>query len=163
MKKRFGSIAIALAILLATEFLTSPHHAFAEEEYIPVLGETRLYREIAHQCNNVDLETWLHPTKEVLKQLRISITNLQLCNDNKYPIFFVNMPLDPIYHSQDDQTKSYFGKLWKGMMKANGYWPFALVDLDGERVIYVKPEYFAEEREYYTTTDYDQFRVNKTE
>lgn len=32
----------------------------------PLLSDTRLYREVANNCKNVDLENWQHPTRKVL-------------------------------------------------------------------------------------------------
>lgn len=125
----------------------------------PLLEETQLFLEIAKNCHELDLSSWSHPTKTALSESRVSILSVKLCNDNKYPIFFVKLPVDLIYHSGDDVTMRYIERFWKSLMKANGYWPFALVDVEGDLVIYVTPEYIDAEDKYYPTTSYETFRI----
>jgi len=118
-----------------------------------VISETVLKERNIFNCHSLDLRNWQHPTKQVLESLDASIVEVNLCNDDKYPIFQVALPVDLIYHSHDPVTSKYVGRLWRGMMKANGYWPFALLDVERQDVFFVTPEYSDEHKEYFANLD----------
>ncbi|MGY3882326.1 hypothetical protein [Aeromonas veronii] len=81
----------------------------------PLLSDTRLYREVANNCKNVDLENWQHPTRRVLLERGVIFKKVELCNDGKYPIYHVRLPYDPA-----GQTQDYFNPLYVAMYGANG-------------------------------------------
>jgi hypothetical protein len=110
--------------------------ANASEETLPKLPQTTLYTKIATECETVDLLKWSHPTRRVLEKLDIKIEKVELCNHRTYPIFHVLMKYDPVYHSKD--AAKYFRSLWIGMMDANGWNPWALVDKNGNTITYIK-------------------------
>ena len=99
---------------------------------LPALQDTTLYGEKAKDCQDVDLATWQHPTRTLLEKNSFQLERIQLCNGGRYPIFHVQAPYDP-----RGQTKDFFLPLYENMRKANGKWPFALVDRSDAVVVYV--------------------------
>lgn len=99
---------------------------------LPPLKATKLFTQDAKNCVEVDLKTWTHPVLRVFAKKRITLERLQLCNDKKYPIFYVHLPYDP-----QGQTQSYFGPLYAEMQKANSGWPYAFVSTNDNTVISV--------------------------
>lgn len=97
----------------------------------PLLLDTRLYKEVTYNCISADLENWRHPTKKVLLERGVILKKVELCNDKKYPIYHVRLPYDPTGKTQD-----YFHPLYTAMYKANGKWPYAIVDDEGT-IVYV--------------------------
>lgn len=112
----------------------------------PLLSDTRLYREVANNCKNVDLENWQHPTRKVLLERGVILKKVELCNDGKYPIYHVRLPYDP-----GGQTQDYFNPLYVAMYGANGKWPYAMVDEEGTIV------YMTYRKGYIITPDYELF------
>ncbi len=101
-------------------------HAF------PALENTTLYTEKTKDCRDVDLATWQHPTRALLEKNDFKLERIQLCNDGHFPIFQVQAPYDP-----RGNTKDFFLPLYEHMRKANGKWPYALVDSSDGVVVYV--------------------------
>ncbi|MFP3497085.1 hypothetical protein SB759_22915 [Pseudomonas sp. SIMBA_059] len=99
---------------------------------LPVLKDTTLYTDTAHDCQDVDLTTWQHPTRALLEKNHFQLERIQLCNAGHYPVFHVQAPYDP-----RGQTKDFYLPLYERMRKANGKWPFALVDNSDAVVVYV--------------------------
>ncbi|AZF65109.1 MULTISPECIES: hypothetical protein [unclassified Pseudomonas] len=99
---------------------------------LPVLKDTTLYTTTAHDCVDVNLATWQHPTRTLLEKNNFQLERIQLCNGGHYPIFQVQAPYDP-----RGQTKDFFLPLYEHMRKANGKWPYALVDSSDAVVVYV--------------------------
>jgi hypothetical protein len=93
------------------------------------LAATDLYTKITHDCHSLDLSKWRHPTRTVLENAGVQIVKVELCNDNKYPIFTVNFKYDP-----EAATDDFFDPLYAKMAAANGFWPYSFVDL-GDPVI----------------------------
>ncbi|MGY2374280.1 hypothetical protein ACW9IB_07210 [Pseudomonas sp. SDO524_S393] len=98
----------------------------------PALQDTTLYRDTAHDCHDVDLATWQHPTRTLLEKKGFQLDRIELCNGGRYPIFHGEAPYDP-----RGQTKEFFLPLYEQMRKANGKWPFALVVSSDTVVVYV--------------------------
>lgn len=97
----------------------------------PLLKETQLYTKIATDCQPVDLQSWSHPTKSVLlKREGVTLVWVELCNQNKYPIFGVHFKYDP-----QGMTKNYFIPLYLNTLKANGNWPLSFVILSDDTII----------------------------
>lgn len=95
------------------------------------LKETQLYTEMATDCQRVDLQSWSHPTKSVLvKREGVTLDWVELCNQNKYPIFGVHFKYDP-----QGMTKNYFILLYRDILKANGNWPLSFVILNDYTII----------------------------
>jgi hypothetical protein len=99
---------------------------------LPALKDTTLYTTTVHDCEDVNLATWQHPTRALLEKNNFQLERIQLCNGGHYPIFQVQAPYDP-----RGQTKDFFLPLYEHMRKANGKWPYALVDSSDAVVVYV--------------------------
>ncbi|WP_426178328.1 hypothetical protein [Pseudomonas sp. TWRC1-2] len=99
---------------------------------LPALKDTTLYTTTVHDCEDVNLATWQHPTRTLLEKNNFQLERIQLCNGDHYPIFQVQAPYDP-----RGQTKDFFLPLYEHMRKANGKWPYALVDSSDAVVVYV--------------------------
>ncbi|WP_404483853.1 hypothetical protein ABWL43_19960 [Pseudomonas sp. HT11] len=99
---------------------------------LPALKDTTLYTTTVHDCEDVNLATWQHPTRTLLEKNNFQLERIQLCNGGRYPIFQVQAPYDP-----RGQTKDFFLPLYEHMRKANGKWPYALVDSSDAVVVYV--------------------------
>ncbi|EFQ62077.1 hypothetical protein PFWH6_4069 [Pseudomonas fluorescens WH6] len=114
--------------LFALMLLSLPTLAYA----LPALENTTLYSDTAKDCHDVDLATWQHPTRTLLEKNNFQLERIQLCNGGHYPIFQVQAPYDP-----RGQTKDFFLPFYEDMRKANGKWPYALVDNSDAVVVYV--------------------------
>ena len=99
---------------------------------LPALNDTTLYTTTAHDCRDVDLAAWQHPTRTLLEKNNFQLERAQLCNGGHYPIFQVQAPYDP-----RGQTKDFFLPFYEEMRKANGKWPYALVVSSDAVVVYV--------------------------
>jgi hypothetical protein len=118
---------LALRVFVMT-LLACPPVSHAEEP--PPLKDTNLFSTIAKGCRTLDLTTWRHPTRTLLLEQGAEIEQVQLCNDDKYPIFFVRFPYDP-----QGATADYFHPLFEKMRGANGGWPFSFVALTDHTVL----------------------------
>jgi len=94
------------------------------------LSQTWLFTHLVKDCADVDLQTWHHATRDVLVKRKVVIERVALCNDGKYPVFYVQFPYDP-----QGQTRDYFGPLYFAMEKANGGWPLSFVDATDNTVV----------------------------
>jgi hypothetical protein len=81
-----------------------------------------------------DIRSWQHPTKEILKKYKISLSKVELKGECKYPVFYVKLPYDP----QSSENDSYYNKLLLELLKAKGWWNYALDDVDDELIISVR-------------------------
>ena len=99
---------------------------------LPKLPETALFRTIAQGCRDVPLAGWHHPVRAALDRPGVRLTRVALCNDNRYPILYVDLRYDPM-----GQTDAFFGPLYAAVADANGYWPFALVSLHDDEIVEV--------------------------
>jgi len=134
-----------LAAAVSLGMLAMPGGATAAAP--PLLGQTPLYTRLAHDCRTVDLAHWTHPTRQVLARHGVTLDKLQLCNDDRYPIYTVRFKFDP-----QGQTTDYFHPLYAKMAKANGYWPFSFVDTTDDLIVDVRPD-----RRGNVDVDYEQF------
>lgn len=92
------------------------------------LPQTDLYTATAHDCRVVDLSAWRHPTRGVLFKAGAKIDKIELCNNEKFPIFTVRLKSDP---RSPGNTRA-FDRLYIQIAEANDWWPYALVDeIDG--------------------------------
>jgi len=112
-------LAAILLILIATIKVSAA-------EDTPIL-ETKLFTLLATNCTNIEYGTWKHPLKKVFLDLHVIVRKAQLCNNNKYPVFYLDIgPLgDPDY------------KVYAKAKAANGGWPFAFVIPGRSEIIYV--------------------------
>ncbi|NLR74893.1 MULTISPECIES: hypothetical protein [Leeia] len=94
------------------------------------LPQTLLYTRLAKGCEEVSLQGWKHPVKGVFEHNRVKLYRVQLCNERKYPVFYVDVPYDP-----QGQTGDYFWPLYESLRKANGGWPLSLVAVNNNTVI----------------------------
>ena len=99
----------------------------------PKLSETALYTVGVSGCVQVDLKNWKHETRALLEQRNTQVLMVQLCNDRKYPVYYVKFPYD--YRGS---TEKYFMPLFSDMLKANGGWPLSFVDFESEIVLSIK-------------------------
>ncbi len=105
-----------------------------EHPYPPSLQNTQLFTEEATGCQEVDLERWHHPVQAVFSHMGVSLRKLQLCNNNKYPLFYIGtLPPGPPLFGFDDYYKSLFSK----MRVPNGNWPFSFIDTERGIIINV--------------------------
>lgn len=96
----------------------------------PVLARTDLYARMTHDCRDVPLAGWRHPTREVLVSNKVPIVGLELCNAGVYPIFHVRLP----YEVRTSLNDRFYHRLYMALLKANGFHPFSLRD-DTDKVI----------------------------
>ena len=73
-----------------------------------------------------DIPHWQHPVKSVLQKYKVTLVKVEL-HDQTYPVFYVKFPYDPMLGHNDN----YFHPLYYDTLKANGFWNYAFVDLDG--------------------------------
>jgi hypothetical protein len=100
---------------------------------LPSIAESKLNRQtMLKDCQDVDLANWEHPTKKVMIERGVEIVGVQLCDNQTFPVFFVNFKYDP-----QGQTKDYFFPLYAAMSKANGDHSFAFVSLRDDKIISV--------------------------
>lgn len=96
----------------------------------PELSGTQLFKQRVKNCVDVDLTNWQHPTRQVLVAADVKLKALKLCNNNIYPIFFVDFKYDP-----QGLTTNYFAPLYQKMKTANGGYAYSFVVLTDELVI----------------------------
>jgi hypothetical protein len=111
-KRLMTAIAILVGASVAQTALCAP------------LEATTLYRDTAHGRRTLDLESWSHPTRQVLERAKIEIKKVELCNQDIYPIYTVKFVASPMLGVND----KYFNKLYVEMAAANGFHSFAFVD-----------------------------------
>lgn len=112
IKRLMTAVAILVGASVAQTALCAP------------LEATTLYRNTAHRCRTLDLESWSHPTRQVLERAKIEIEKVELCNQDIYPIYTVRFVASPMLGVND----KYFNKLYVEMAAANGFHSFAFVD-----------------------------------
>ncbi len=103
-------------------------------EALPMLSATKLFTSLTG-CTSVNLGSWSHPTKSLLIKKGVKLEQVQLCNNKRYPVFYVDFPYDP-----QGQTKDYFLPLYAEMKKANGGWPYSFVATSDNTIVSVKYE-----------------------
>jgi hypothetical protein len=112
------------------------------------ISKTRLFTKLATECKNIEYEKWEHPLRKVFSEMYVLVREIQLCNNNKYPIFYLGIgPLgEPDY------------KVYEKSRTANGSWPFAFVIPGRGEIIYVSyPKNSEPKIEYeYFSEDFDQ-------
>lgn len=99
---------------------------------LPTLKATELFKSLKG-CASVDLGSWNHPTKSLLIQRGAKLEKVQLCNNRRYPVFYVDFPYDP-----QGQTEDYFLPLYREMKKANGGWPYSFVATSDNTIISIE-------------------------
>lgn len=97
---------------------------------LPKLEQTRLFTQIAQNCQDVDMQNWQHPTRKVLTNPGSEILRIKLCNDKSYPVFFLSLKYDP-----QGQTSNYYKPLYKKMRKANGNNPYSIVSVEDNLIM----------------------------
>jgi hypothetical protein len=100
---------------------------------LPQLENTKFFTETAHGCRDVNMERWSHPTKQIFIEKGVKLKRVSLCNNNKLPVFYAEVPYDPHFARNDN----YFFPMYRGLLKANGWWPFAIVDTSDNTIIFV--------------------------
>ena len=131
---------------LSSMVLTAAHAA------APELSRTLFYTTTVHGCHEVDLSRWRHPAKLVLVHAGAKLAKVELCNDDRFPVFTVTLPFDP-----DGQTDAYFDKLYANLAYANGFWSYALVDTSDDVIIVAT----SERRKRQVTLRYEDFSEPK--
>ncbi|CAH1193690.1 hypothetical protein PAECIP111893_00529 [Paenibacillus plantiphilus] len=94
-----------LACSVLTLLLTGFHEAVAA-------SPTRTITNIAQ---------WQHPTKEIFTAYDVELLKVVIKNGN-YPVFSIKLP-----QPSGLQAENLFNKFIKDIAKANGYWPFKIV------------------------------------
>ncbi len=117
------------------------------------LEATALYREKANDCRTLDLQTWTHPTRAVMRRERVDIHKVELCNGGVYPIFTVALRGEPLVRIND----RYFNRLYARMAAANGWHSFAFVDPGRGVIVYVEVK-----GRTAIDADYDEFDIPPT-
>ena len=111
---------------------------------LPNLPDTRLYRELAHDCHSVDLTRWNHPTKQVLRKYHVKLYALELCNTDTYPIFHVDFDFDPMA-----LTDSFFVPFYDAMFTANSRNAMAFVETkSGNAIVMISNDHGRPKAEY---------------
>lgn len=118
-------------LMLITTMLIS---ASARSESINSLEKTTLFTSITNGCESVNLNSWHHPTQEVLIKYKLKLTKLQLCNNKSYPVFYAEFPYDPATKS----SNSYFSPLEREMARKNGWNSYSIVDTSNKQMINIK-------------------------
>lgn len=118
-------------------------------EPVPAIAETRLYTDLARGCYDVDLDTWRHPVRDVLKKYQVGVTQVRLCSRDKYPVFYVDLKYDP-----QGQTADFYRPFYRDMKKANGGWPYSLVSDRDQMIINVS---FGKRGE--TRTEFEYYKL----
>jgi hypothetical protein len=131
MLQRYGFI-LATCCLLGRILLATSSSAAVPT---PDLSSTTLYARTVHGCQAVDLTTWQHPVRKVLQAAQAQVVKVELCNGLQFPVFTVVLPYDV-----DGRADPYFHQLYAGLAAANGFWPYALVDLANNLVTTVDIE-----------------------
>lgn len=80
-----------------------------------------------------DIKSWNHPVKNVFEKNKIQINKIELKNDSKYAIFYVDFPYDPT----SSETKTYFNRVFIDILDANGKWDYALNDERDKLIILI--------------------------
>jgi len=123
--------SMAIHFIIFTVGIALSFSAVGGSQKRPPLKETQLYTEMTTDCQRVNLKSWTHPTKSVvLKREGVTLDWVELCNQNKYPIFGVHFKYDP-----QGVTKNYFIPLYLDTLKANGNWPLSFVILSDDTII----------------------------
>src|SRR4029077_10475685 len=78
----------------------------------------------AHGCRTLDLQSWSHPTQQVLERAKVEIQKVEFCNRDIYPIYTVRFDASPMLGVND----KYFNKIYAEMTAANGFHSLAFVD-----------------------------------
>ena len=81
-----------------------------------------------------DIKAWNHPTKKVFEKHKILLKKVELHEKGKYPVFSVALPYDP----QTSSNEKYYNKIYLELLKANGWWDFALDDEDDGIIIKIR-------------------------
>ena len=97
----------------------------------PPLPATQFFTHTATGCRDLDLSSWHHPTRLVFEKKGLSLTRVQLCNNGKLPVFFAEVPYDPM-----GASGSFFNPLYAELRDANGGWPFAIVATSDNTIIF---------------------------
>ena len=121
--------------------------ALAATQPTPDLAHTA-FAATVHGCHALDLTTWRHNAKNVLLDAHAAIAKVELCNDDKLPVFTVALPYDP-----EGQTDAFYDRLYANLAYANGFWSFALVDTADNIVITAS----IDRRDHRTTLSYEHF------
>ncbi|KOR31185.1 hypothetical protein TI04_02175 [Achromatium sp. WMS2] len=121
---------------------------------LPKLYQTNLYTKIAHNCKPVVLQNWVHPTRQVFESMGNRIRKVELCNNKIFPIFHVEMKVEISYHSLDKQTSKYVRKLLHDLIRANGGYPLAIVEVTDNKIVYMKK---STSRRGYTDLSYEEY------
>lgn len=141
---RLGGFAISCALACLGSAVAS-----AATAPVPGLAETELYTTTVHGCRTVDLTSWRHPTREVLQASRAQVREVQLCNDDQFPVFTVSLPYDI-----DGPNDRQLNRLYADLAAANGFWSLALVDLAADVVITLE----VDRQSYSVSPTYENFR-----
>jgi hypothetical protein len=78
-----------------------------------------------HKVLISDISSWNHPVKDVFNNYNIKICKIELLNNKKFPVFYIEF--DPVYKLESQNAK-YFDVLLKKVASANGYWNFKVID-----------------------------------
>lgn len=114
----------------------------------PRIEDTEFFTKTAWGCQDVNMKKWSHPTKQVLIERGVKLEKVSLCNNKKLPVFYAEVPCDP--HSAHNDN--YLHPLYYSLLKANGWWPFAIVATNDNTIIFVSgsKETLSEDLEDYT-------------
>ncbi|MGD9970125.1 MAG: hypothetical protein AB7S65_06680 [Sulfuricurvum sp.] len=101
---------------------------------LPRLTDTEFFTKTALGCQDVNIQTWSHPTKQVLIERGIKLKKVSLCNNKKLPVFYAEIPYDPHFA----HNNNYLHPLYYSLLRANGWWPFAIVATSDNTIIFIK-------------------------
>jgi hypothetical protein len=117
--------------LIPAIFLASVTSTLAADP--PRIGGTEFFTKTAWGCQDLNMETWSHPTKQVFIERGVKLEKVSICNDKKLPVFYAEIPYDPNFA----HNNNYFHPLYHSLLKANGWWPFAIVATSDNLIIFV--------------------------
>lgn len=99
----------------------------------PRIKDTEFFSKTAWGCQDVKMEKWSHPTRKILIQRGAILKKVSLCNNKKLPVFYAEIPYDPhLAHNNN-----YLHPLYHSLLEANGWWPFAIVSINDNTIIFI--------------------------
>jgi hypothetical protein len=116
----------------------------------PRIADTEFFTKTAWGCQDVRMKGWSHPAEKVLIQRGARLDKVSLCNNKKLPVFYAEIPYDPHLAHNDN----YLHSLYHSLLEANGWWPFAIVSMTDNTIIFISGDRktLSENLEDYTQT-----------
>ena len=122
------------------------------QDKLPLLKDTLLYTETAGGCWSAELDKGKSPLLKVLAKYKIDYSDVEMCNEGKYPILHPMLRFDP-----EDNSKYNYTDFFKDLVRENGYAPLSVVDDKRGKILnlsWTKSHELHIETERYDTQDH---------